>query len=289
MQSKDFLKDFIALDSELITEYITTVCTHDHQRLLLIRKTIQLEKESYGFLDMRIVQGYHTLYKLQADLTGTPMPEKLPCDNVNPWGGARLSSYSPSPSVPTDPQGSSRVIGLQKEVSELRTVNKEQKVGIERLKAEIERLNTENQELRSRTQNYERSDCSDALERIRELETTIATYQQRKEVMSKTKAKRGGIALGLTPEQSIIFGIALFDKLGVKFNNKKTMAKPLNALFGWGISSLSQKLCGYPDDKDSLYVASIFGQFSSEFAKSISKDWNEKVTPPWVDNESPQD
>lgn len=147
MQSKDFLKDFIALDSELITEYITTVCTHDHQRLLLIRKTIQLEKESYGFLDMRIVQGYHTLYKLQADLTGTPMPERLPCDDVNPWGGPKLSPSSSSPSFPPELQDSSRVIGLQKDVSELRSVNKEQKVEIERLKAEIERLNTEKEGL----------------------------------------------------------------------------------------------------------------------------------------------
>lgn len=120
-----------------------------------------------------------------------------------------------------------------------------------------------------------------------DLRETIETFQQRMHIMKKKKIHRGGIAMGLTPEQSIIFGKALFNKLGVSFKNQKDMAPYLNALFGWGTSSLAGKI-GTASSEDKKYVASIFGNCCQEFAKEISDKWNESILPPWVDPESPQ-
>lgn len=120
-----------------------------------------------------------------------------------------------------------------------------------------------------------------------DLRETIEIFQQRMVIMKKKKKHRGGIAMGLTPEQSIIFGKALFKKLGVSFKNQKNMAPYLNALFGWGTSSLAGKM-GIASNEDKKYVASIFGRCCPEFAKEISEKWNESVLPPWEDPESAQ-
>ena len=129
-------------------------------------------------------------------------------------------------------------------------------------------------------------ELSDALKKIEEqketikdLNETIRRYQMRK----LPPAKRKGIALGLTPLQADIFGNYLADKLGIVFDNKKEeLSLILNCLFGYGRSSLANKMhmtTGAVDDR--LYVASIFGPFSPSTAKAISSDWKEDTPAPW--------
>ena len=120
---------------------------------------------------------------------------------------------------------------------------------------------------------------------IKDLNETIKKYQMR----GLPPAKRKGIALGLTPMQADIFGDYLTDKLGIAFNNKKEeLSLILNCLFGYGRSSLANKMSLVNSQdfvEDRLYVASIFGPSSPKTAREICSDWNEDTLAPWQEDE----
>jgi hypothetical protein len=120
---------------------------------------------------------------------------------------------------------------------------------------------------------------------IKDLNETIKKYQMRK----VPPAKRKGIALGLTPLQADIFGDFLANQLGINFNNKKEeLSLILNCLFGYGRSSLANKMSivsSKDTAEDRLYVASIFGPSSPNIAKKICSDWDENTLAPWEEDE----
>ena len=153
---------------------------------------------------------------------------------------------------------------------------------------ELEVRNKELQEQLAQLQTDSIAEIEQYKKEIDDLRNTVQDFQQRKELMTKTKAKRGGMQMGLTPEQSVIFGRFLVDKLDISFSNKKDFAPILNALFGWGTSSLAQKLCGFDNAEDEKYVANIFGKYSSVVAKGIYKNWDESMLQVEKD-ESPQE
>lgn len=118
---------------------------------------------------------------------------------------------------------------------------------------------------------------------VQELKETILEFQARADCMSKKKEKRGGIQIGLTPEQCIIFGKYIADKLGITCKNKKNLAPLLNALFGWGTTSLSNKICEGEQKEDKKHVADIFAHYSHDIAKVIYPDWDASMLTPWQD------
>ena len=120
---------------------------------------------------------------------------------------------------------------------------------------------------------------------IKDLNETIKKYQMRK----VPPTKRKGIALGLTPLQADIFGVFLANQLGINFNNmKEELSLILNCLFGYGRSSLANKMSivsSKDTAEDRLYVASIFGPSSPTIAKKICSDWDENTLAPWEEDE----
>lgn len=171
---------------------------------------------------------------------------------------------------------------LVKKIAELRTEN-------QTLKAENKELKQENQNLKvALEQKAENLDFDSLTAENKELRETIMEYQGRVRLMGKHKEKRGGIQLGLTPEQCIVFGKYMAKKFGFDFSNQKELAPILHALFGWGTKSLSNKMSCYTKEDDDNYVASIFGQISPETAKSISRKWDETMLPPWLIDQKQQ-
>lgn len=148
------------------------------------------------------------------------------------------------------------------------------------LKTENQQLKEENKELKEKLENKQDSINDGVIEELKkeneELKNLITEYQMR----SLPPAKRKGINLGLTPQQAVIFGKWLATKFEFKYNNQKELSSFLNSIFGWGISSLNNKM-PYSPDEDELYVASIFGPYSPDTAMSISKKWNKEVLAPW--------
>ena len=116
---------------------------------------------------------------------------------------------------------------------------------------------------------------------IEELNETISRYQMR----GLPPAKRKGIALGLTPIQAVIFGNFFAKKFGITFENKKKeLSLMLNCLFGYGISSLANKMSKTTTATDDcMYLASIFGPCSPALAKEICSEWTESTLAPWVE------
>lgn len=168
----------------------------------------------------------------------------------------------------------------QMKKQEQKTVNDNSNVDLVK---EVEKLRTENQNLKEALeQKADNPDVEALRAENKELHETILEYQGRVKLMGKQKDKRGGIQLGLTPEQCIVFGKYMANKFELDFSNQKDLAPILHALFGWGTKSLSNKMSSYTKEDDDNYVASIFGQISPEIAKSISRKWNETMLPPWI-------
>lgn len=138
MNSNECLKIFIGIDSDLLTEFVEKTCTYDDQRLRLINRTLELEKEKYGFFDARISDGYHTLYALKSKITGKPMPDKIPCDthHLSPMPPALHNIVKPS--VQSSSSNSSKVEELEKMVEKLKRNNKMQADEIAKLKSTID-------------------------------------------------------------------------------------------------------------------------------------------------------
>ena len=125
------------------------------------------------------------------------------------------------------------------------------------------------QEVENETQNR----INELEETVNDLKETIETYQQR----NLPPSKRRGLALGLTPQQAVIFGKWLSKKLGIEYENeKKELAPLLNSIFGWGISSISNKL-PYSPEEDKKYIATLFAPFSEDVAKDIYEKWGEDI------------
>jgi len=116
-----------------------------------------------------------------------------------------------------------------------------------------------------------------------ELREIILESQARTNLMKKKLGQRNNVQIGLTPTQCIIFGNYIVKKLNLSCANKKDFAPLLNALFGWGTKSLSNKMSDIGRDEDLKHVADIFAHYSPAIAKEIYSDWNESMLTPWPD------
>ena len=65
-----------------ISEAVNLLCKDKEQKLQLISRLLEPEKDDYGVMDSVISAAYRSLYELRAELTGEPLPEKLPFERV---------------------------------------------------------------------------------------------------------------------------------------------------------------------------------------------------------------
>lgn len=79
-----------------ISEAVNSLCKDKKQKLKLIERLLEAEKEDYGVMDPTICAAYKSLYELKSDLTGEPLPEKMRFDRA---GGAIGPPLMPSSSL----------------------------------------------------------------------------------------------------------------------------------------------------------------------------------------------
>ena len=65
-----------------IAEAVDILCKEKEQKLQLINRLLEPEKDHYGVMDSVITAAYRSLYELRAELTGEPLPEKLPFERA---------------------------------------------------------------------------------------------------------------------------------------------------------------------------------------------------------------
>ncbi|MBO5630477.1 MAG: hypothetical protein J5965_15545 [Aeriscardovia sp.] len=82
----------------------------------------------------------------------------------------------------------------------------------------------------------------------------------------------------LTASQAALFCHALADKMGFSYRNKKEEIAPMvNKLFGYGIASIKNKLCGGYSQKDRDYIASIFDDLYPDFSDFVKSFGNRQA------------
>ena len=303
IDGNESLKDCLSVGADL-RNVVNHVCKDNEQKLALIERLLEPEKEHYGVFDSIICSAYRSLYELKSELTGESLPEELPFEKA----GTCTPPMMPTPPSIQDYQKENktddrdaRIAELEKEVRSLKKQlsdcatdddvaeifnDDERGEPQEDKQPQAEKLNSESdshpQELTDALKKIEEQE-----ETIKDLNETIFRYQMR----GLPPAKRKGIALGLTPLQADIFGDYLAEKFGMVFDNKKEeLSLILNCLFGQGRSSLANKMhmtTGAVDDR--RYVASIFGPTAPKIAKEICSDWNEDTPAPWEEEEETDD
>jgi hypothetical protein len=85
---------------KILREAVNILCESKEQKLVLIERLLEPEKEGYGCLDMKVTESYRCLYELCSELTGEPLPEKLPFErNAEALGTPVIQQYSPNVSL----------------------------------------------------------------------------------------------------------------------------------------------------------------------------------------------
>lgn len=133
--SANSLKRYLTIDGDVVCEAVRALCCDNKQRLKLIERLLEPEKEHYGFMDAQVCNTYRMLYELRSQITGEPMPKKMPFDNV--------TSYAPPSGInpPSYSEDSKRVKELEAEVRRLNKVEAENKT----LKGKLKELEQSNQ------------------------------------------------------------------------------------------------------------------------------------------------
>ena len=67
---------------ESLAKAVDYLCKGNEQKLQLISRLLEPEKDGYGVMDSVISAAYRSLYELRAELTGEPLPEKLPFERA---------------------------------------------------------------------------------------------------------------------------------------------------------------------------------------------------------------
>lgn len=75
---------------KILHEAVNTLCVDKEQKLALIDRLLEPEKKGYGCLDTYVRESYRCLYELRSELTGKPLPEKLPFERAAEALGPRL-------------------------------------------------------------------------------------------------------------------------------------------------------------------------------------------------------
>ena len=108
---------------KVLREAVNILCKDKKQKLALIDRLLEPEKDGYGSLDIRITESYRSLYELRSELTGEPLPEKLPFERfADALGPPMVPQYSQdiikanSDNESVNPQA---MIDLQNRIEEL--------------------------------------------------------------------------------------------------------------------------------------------------------------------------
>lgn len=75
---------------KILHEAVNTLCVDNEQKLSLIDRLLEPEKNGCGILDTYVRESYRCLYELRSELTGKPLPEKLPFERAAEALGPRL-------------------------------------------------------------------------------------------------------------------------------------------------------------------------------------------------------
>ena len=77
IDGKESLKDCLAVGKD-ISEAVNLLCKDNTQKLGLIARLLEPEEEGYGAFSVPIPDAYRSLHELRSELTGQPLPAKLP-------------------------------------------------------------------------------------------------------------------------------------------------------------------------------------------------------------------
>ncbi len=77
VDGKESLKDCLAVGKD-ISEAVNLLCKDNTQKLGLIARLLEPEEEGYGAFSAPIPDAYRSLHELRSELTGQPLPAKLP-------------------------------------------------------------------------------------------------------------------------------------------------------------------------------------------------------------------
>lgn len=77
IDGKESLKDCLAVGKD-ISKAVNLLCKNNTQKLGLIARLLEPEEEGYGAFSAPIPDAYRSLHELRSELTGQPLPAKLP-------------------------------------------------------------------------------------------------------------------------------------------------------------------------------------------------------------------
>lgn len=77
IDGKESLKDCLGVGKG-IRDVVNRLCKDDEQKLGLIARLLEPEEEGYGAFSTPIPDAYRSLHELRSELTGEPLPAKLP-------------------------------------------------------------------------------------------------------------------------------------------------------------------------------------------------------------------
>lgn len=94
LDSGESLKECLS-SGRILREAVNILCESKEQKQALIERLLEPEKEGYGILDKEVTESYRCLYELRSELTGEPLPEKLPFERkAGALGPPMLPRYS---------------------------------------------------------------------------------------------------------------------------------------------------------------------------------------------------
>lgn len=150
IDSEVSLKSCLAVGTELCN-VVNDVCKDEKQKLALIDRLLEPEKEHYGVMDSTICAAYRCLYELKSKLTGEPLPEKLPFEKASTFTPPMM----PTPSSVIECQSNEEDEDDEEDVDEEGIDDRDEIISeltekVNSLTDEVNRLSQENSELRKK-------------------------------------------------------------------------------------------------------------------------------------------
>lgn len=124
---------------------VEILCKRKEQKLQLISRLLEPEKNGYGLMDSTISKAYRSLYELRAELTGEPLSEKLPFEIA-----CEASRPPMIPSLPPLSSSKDEKEDEEEDEDNDKQLIEELKAKVEKQQDQIASLRSENDELRQR-------------------------------------------------------------------------------------------------------------------------------------------
>lgn len=149
VDGKESLKDCLAVGED-ISKAVNLLCKDNTQKLGLIARLLEPEEKGYGAFSDPIPDAYRSLHELRSELTGQPLPAKLPFEKFK-FPAPPMMGTPPELLEPVEKDDETEK--MQARINELEELFSEQS-------SEIKRLREENAELRKKNEGDD-EDCSD--------------------------------------------------------------------------------------------------------------------------------